>query len=701
MKKNYPLQLQGLYERLKKIRIPGKLIFIIMGIVSTVWFLIRVIPKPQRASYPCMKVAAPVMSSFIVYLLSLSGIVVAFRQSRKKFLQARYLAAMAFLAGAAVSAWIYFVHDARAVIAAPSDPANSPMGTAFGIKPGRVVWVWSPEATNENCTHTGPTSSICSGTDSSLMWPSETNSDYYFLKKNNNQKCIDTMVYHAIMAVADTNNIKGAWDKIFKDFNNRKGKGKVGYKAGEKIFIKINTGGIWNNANKDPHLNPNPPGYTGCWGVVDGHLRRLFADQNVLNSNPFAVLSVIKSLVDAGVPDSMIYVGDPIKNVYQDMYEYWKSSFPNLKVLGNDVYTSAFYDITTLGRTKVSVTSTDKIFYSCDSMMDGTNKVISDKLYTIHEQASYLIDMAAMKAHARAGISLCAKNHFGSQARSGSAGHLHGGLICSTNNDAVDRGGYRRYRVLTDIMGHKLLGGNTVLFVVDATWAQEEGYVNIALKKWRMAPFNNDYPSSIFMSQDGVAIESVCFDFLRSEYDGTGGRTNRPNYSGVDDYLHQAADPSQWPVGFTYDPENDGIPLTSMGVHEHWNNSTLKQYSRNLNPTTGKGIELFFIRVNENGVLGLKEEVDNRSRLNGIYPNPVSGQATIEYSLEEKTAVTLSIVDLNGRIVKTIVSQEQPAGNYTFLYDANTLPAGLYYCTMMTSNQTGTARHTAKFQVLK
>jgi hypothetical protein len=53
--------------------IPCQLIFFVMGIVSTIWFLIRVIPKPSRATYPCMQVAAPFMSGFITYQGSLAG----------------------------------------------------------------------------------------------------------------------------------------------------------------------------------------------------------------------------------------------------------------------------------------------------------------------------------------------------------------------------------------------------------------------------------------------------------------------------------------------------------------------------------------------------------------------------------------------------------------------------------------------------
>jgi len=40
--------------------------FLGVGLSSTVWFLIRVIPKPSRAAYPCMQASAPVMSAFVL-----------------------------------------------------------------------------------------------------------------------------------------------------------------------------------------------------------------------------------------------------------------------------------------------------------------------------------------------------------------------------------------------------------------------------------------------------------------------------------------------------------------------------------------------------------------------------------------------------------------------------------------------------------
>ncbi|MCK5138149.1 MAG: DUF362 domain-containing protein, partial [Bacteroidales bacterium] len=212
----------------------------------------------------------------------------------------------------------------------------------------------------------------------------------------------------------------------------------------------------------------------------------------------------------------------------------------------------------------------------------------------------YLINLAALKAHARAGITLTAKNHFGSTTKS-SAEHMHPGLV-ALENDNPTRNDYGMYRVQVDLMGSYVLGRNTLLFFVDGLWGSPEAVKGPV--KWKMSPFNNDYPNSIFISQDQVALESVCFDFLRTEAvtGSVDDWKNRPIMAqGVDDYLHQAADPENWPAGISYDPDNSGTPISSLGTHEHWNSPSKKQYSGNLEP--GIGIELIAIpaeNVNSN-----------------------------------------------------------------------------------------------------
>jgi hypothetical protein len=39
----------------------------------------------------------------------------------------------------------------------------------------------------------------------------------------------------------------------------------------------------------------------------------------------------------------------------------------------------------------------------------------------------------------------------------------------------------------------------------------------------------------------------------------------------------------------------NGKPVTSFGVFEHWDSDATRQYSRNLDPRNGKGIELIYL----------------------------------------------------------------------------------------------------------
>lgn len=95
--------------------------------------------------------------------------------------------------------------------------------------------------------------------------------------------------------------------------------------------------------------------------------------------------------------------------------------------------------------------------------------------------------------------------------------------------------------------------------------------------------------SSVFVSQDPVAIDSVGADFLINEpavTDRNGALKNNPN---VENYLHEAGLVGNAPSGNVYQNGN-GENVTNLGVHEHWNNSVEKLYSRNLGED--EGIEL-------------------------------------------------------------------------------------------------------------
>ena len=61
----------------------------VVGVIAVAWFLIRVVPKPSRAMYPCQRAAFPVASAFIIWLIGVVTSVLAFRRSRRFLARSR------------------------------------------------------------------------------------------------------------------------------------------------------------------------------------------------------------------------------------------------------------------------------------------------------------------------------------------------------------------------------------------------------------------------------------------------------------------------------------------------------------------------------------------------------------------------------------------------------------------------------------
>lgn len=602
--------------KLQSLKVPSKLVFFTMGILATTWFLIRVIPKPSRAGYPCMQATAPFMSAFVLYLSGIGSSAVIFSQSGFLWKRSNFLATILLVLFIGLT--MLFPISQNALFSPSRNlgmvkgffPPNTPIGNAQGIFPGRVVWMWDPDATNPGCTNTSNNNGMIDPGDN--IW---------FMSPNNNIAVIDSMMIKSILCITGKNSPAGAWDTLFRYFNSRHGNGNRGYTAGEKILVKINETSAY--------------GGLAAGRFNDQLMRTDVSSLNAFSSetNPYVVLSLLRQLVhQAGIPETMIYVGDPARNIYKEFYDLWHSEFPGVHVLGNNLIYKEI-PVESIGRTPVAVTSGDKVFFSDHGTVMPF--AITDRLFTIFEDATYLINVPALKAHATAGITLAAKNHFGSFTREW-AMHLHPGLMDSVDNPK--RLGYGLYRVQTDIMMHNLLSGKNLLILVDGTYPGEDALG--VPEKWEMPPFSHNWCSSIFMSLDPVAIESVCHDFLRTEYNGPTIPESRPNWFGVDDYLHQAADSAVWPKGLKYDPDKDGILIASLGVHEHWNDSLRKQYTRNMG--TGSGIELF--RAHEAHIGTGTELVPGKIK---VFPNPANEEVHVTNAFDKQ--VKYELLDLEGK----------------------------------------------------
>src|SRR5215469_1362148 len=59
------------------------------GFTALLWYLVRVLPKPSRAAYPCQRAAAPMAASFISYGLGWAALLLVFRKATYSLIRFR------------------------------------------------------------------------------------------------------------------------------------------------------------------------------------------------------------------------------------------------------------------------------------------------------------------------------------------------------------------------------------------------------------------------------------------------------------------------------------------------------------------------------------------------------------------------------------------------------------------------------------
>lgn len=413
---------------------------------------------------------------------------------------------------------------------------SNAIGEGIGIHPGRVVWAHDPD---------------------SVDWDGR---GFWWNINNFDQDIIQRMTDDAVTALAGKEDIAQSWDAIFKYHNNRHQKGETGYAAGEKIAIKVNMNGI--NDSK--------------------------GQSNMGFSAPAAVRALLLSLVrHAGVKPSDITVFDASR-VIPDYMQI---------LCGSGELEGVRFRYRDEGGKNDCVADTSfPIVWS--EKFEGETCYLP----TCLTEAKYLINFASLKAHELAGVTLTAKNHFGTIMNSSrinppQAANIHGIVAANRYNggegwtwDARPMGSYT---VLTDFNANIHIGQKTVLSVLDAfICAQTNGSTTTGDQKWQSAPFNNDWASSLFISQDPVAIDSVGVDFLMNEPSISDNYDIFDKGTTLENYLIESALANDPPSGTVY-KNGAGETVSSLGVHEHWNNAADKQYSRNLGKD--QGIELIAI----------------------------------------------------------------------------------------------------------
>lgn len=544
----------------------------IIGAGALIWFLIRVIPKPSRATYPCQRAAFPIASAFVIWLTATCSSLFTFKKLKKAFSNRPVLSALCGAASVAVLVVMFAVMPLGIPEASGNGedftPAtgfdwkpgasNQPIGEAKGIFPGRVVMTRNPEAT---------------------LWAGRWNleEDQWWLDKNTDTEKCGEMISVALQELTGTKRNKAAWKSIFRYYNENSRGLKRGYEPGEVVAVKIN-------------LNNSSTRKT----------------DNQSDASPQMVLALIRQLVyDAGVPQKDIIIYDIRRQIYPAMLTTIWKEFKDVRFVQDgrprreQPVNPGYGDHTNLEAAEW----VEGIEYSAGNYRDA--KVTAQQVV----DATYLINFAMLKLHSypynymedgdsgQTAVTMTGKNHFGSIR---GTGELHAAI-----NPTQEAG--KLYSPMVDLAASPNLGGKTILYLLDGLYSG---------RKWRTypihfpnPPFNNrtepyenpDWPACFLASFDGVAIQSVGLDILyaQSKNNFEESYHNVPRIllrDNADDFLREMATPQNAPSGVKY--MQGGKPVESLGVFEHWNNDRDMQYSRNLDPENGKGIEFIYIPIN-------------------------------------------------------------------------------------------------------
>jgi photosystem II stability/assembly factor-like uncharacterized protein len=136
-----------------------------------------------------------------------------------------------------------------------------------------------------------------------------------------------------------------------------------------------------------------------------------------------------------------------------------------------------------------------------------------------------------------------------------------------------------------------------------------------------------------------------------------------------------------------------GVNWTDISIEmetEGWDNSLLFHRSAEQtylfagSPSNGVWLNRDFVSIPDQNASVLPLNIS----LDPAYPNPFNPSTTITYSIPENGVVTLSVFNINGRLVDVLVSGKQEAGIHEIGFDGSNLTSGIYFYQLQSAETT-------------
>ncbi|WP_048050847.1 DUF362 domain-containing protein [Methanosarcina soligelidi] len=432
--------------------------FFFVALASLFWLIYKSGTKPSRIVYPCQRVAATNLSTFVIVAVAsplylfLTKIRGFFTQDFKFSRLSLFTLILASIFGFGVFLTTNYFNGP---VASPVE-SGPRINSSIESESGQIEFTTIPAAYDLPSPHRV----VTVHNSNASTWEGEGNPNNYM-----NQTEIDKMVDSGIMELTGTTSPQEGWRKI------------IPYTAGQSVVIKVNFNNNWHFSSNGFYYNDD-------------------SNTNMLNYAA-VVNSVIRGLKSAGVPSEKIWITDPSRPIHDKFRE-------RIEDKGVQYYINQNCEAYIEGRPNVSVTG----YVPDDSVYASTSTAYDEKIRPaqVFADATYIINMPQLKGHGMKSVgrvTFSLKNNFGSVYYTADAlgddpahnAQPFAKLLADINNNPVFR---EKTRL---VVGDGIMGNPDINYGPPTLWKS----------------FGNKPPETLFFGVDPVATDSVMVDYVRRE----------------------------------------------------------------------------------------------------------------------------------------------------------------------------------------
>ena len=232
---------------------------------------------------------------------------------------------------------------------------------------------------------------------------------------------------------------------------------------------------------------------------------------------------------------------------------------------------------------------------------------------------------------------------------------------------------------------------------MDSSWLSQQ---------WTNGQWVNSYRSTDTYDGNGLYLSEVDEQWTNSQWENSYRYTYTYDASGRElSELDEQWTNGQWVNTYRYTYTYDANGNAALFNSEQWTNSLWEPYNSSFSATDSAGNSIgisgckVILHYKQTLITGVLEDRGTPAsfQLYQNYPNPFNPSTMIKYHLSTPAHVRLTIFDMLGHEVRTLLNEQKSAGSYQVSWNASGVPSGVYFYRL----QAGSFTETQKLILLK